>query len=118
MINFNYENEFNLENEDAIASWLSASILSEGKKEGEINYIFVMTNIYTINLEYLKHDDLTDIISFDYTLGNEIHGDILFLWNVFRKRGGFQSAFEEEIRRVMVHGVCIMIQGQGEAESY
>jgi hypothetical protein len=47
MINFNYENEFNLENEDAIASWLSASILSEGKKEGEINYIFVMTNIYT-----------------------------------------------------------------------
>jgi hypothetical protein len=38
MINFNYENEFNLENEDAIASWLS-SILSEGKKEGEINYI-------------------------------------------------------------------------------
>jgi hypothetical protein len=37
MINFNYENEFNLENEDAIASWLSASILSEGKKEGEIN---------------------------------------------------------------------------------
>jgi hypothetical protein len=38
MINFNYENEFNLENEDAIASWLSASILS-GKKEGEINYL-------------------------------------------------------------------------------
>jgi hypothetical protein len=37
MINFNYENEFNLENEDAIAG---LSILSEGKKEGEINYIF------------------------------------------------------------------------------
>jgi hypothetical protein len=32
MINFNYENEFNLENEDAIASWLSASILSKGRK--------------------------------------------------------------------------------------
>jgi hypothetical protein len=86
MINFNYENEFNLENEDAIASWLSASILSEGKKEGEINYIFCDDEyLHKINLEYLKHDDLTDIISFDYTLGNEIHGDILFLWNVFRK---------------------------------
>jgi ssRNA-specific RNase YbeY (16S rRNA maturation enzyme) len=85
MINFNYENEFNLENEDAIASWLS-SILSEGKKEGEINYIFCDDEyLHKINLEYLKHDDLTDIISFDYTLGNEIHGDILFLWNVFRK---------------------------------
>jgi ssRNA-specific RNase YbeY (16S rRNA maturation enzyme) len=76
-INFNYENEFNLENEDAIASWLSASILSEGKKEGEINYIFCDDEyLHKINLEYLKHDDLTDIISFDYTLGNEIHGDI------------------------------------------
>jgi ssRNA-specific RNase YbeY (16S rRNA maturation enzyme) len=64
MINFNYENEFNLENEDAIASWLSASILSEGKKEGEINYIFCDDEyLHKINLEYLKHDDLTDIIS-------------------------------------------------------
>jgi hypothetical protein len=46
MINFNYETDFNLEN-DAIASWLLLSILSEGKKEGEINYILVMTNIAT-----------------------------------------------------------------------
>jgi hypothetical protein len=63
MINFNYENEFNLENEDAIASWLS-SILSEGKKEGEINYIDD-EYLHKINLEYLNIDDLTDIISFD-----------------------------------------------------
>jgi ssRNA-specific RNase YbeY (16S rRNA maturation enzyme) len=56
----------------------------KGRKE-EINYIFCDEYLHKINLEYLKHDDLTDIISFDYTLGNEIHGDILFLWNVFRK---------------------------------
>jgi ssRNA-specific RNase YbeY (16S rRNA maturation enzyme) len=84
MINFNYENEFNLENED-IASWLSASILSEGKKRRNQLYLCDDEYLHKINLEYLKHDDLTDIISFDYTLGNEIHGDILFLWNVFRK---------------------------------
>jgi ssRNA-specific RNase YbeY (16S rRNA maturation enzyme) len=73
MINFNYENEFNLENEDAIA--LSASILSKGRKRR--NQLYLLWRIFTqINLEYLKHDDLTDIISFDYTLGNEIHGDI------------------------------------------
>jgi hypothetical protein len=59
--------------------------LSEGKKEGEINYIFC-DDEYLQNQSWIfKHDDLTDIISFDYTLGNEIHGDILFLWNVFRK---------------------------------
>jgi ssRNA-specific RNase YbeY (16S rRNA maturation enzyme) len=86
MINFNYESEFNLENEDAIANWLSASILSEGKKEGEINYIFCDDEyLHKINLEYLKHDDLTDIISFDYTLETKFMVTFLFLWNVFRK---------------------------------
>jgi rRNA maturation RNase YbeY len=77
----------------------------EGKKEGEINYIFVMTNLHKINLEYLNHDDLTDIISFDYTMGNEIHGDIFISVERVQENAGFQSAFEEEIRRVMVHGV-------------
>jgi probable rRNA maturation factor len=120
MINFNYENEFNLENEDAIASWLSASILSEGKKEGEINYIFCDDEyLHKINLEYLKHDDLTDIISFDYTLGNEIHGDIFIsVERVQENAADFKVPFEEEIRRVMVHGVLHYCgyKDKGEAE--
>jgi probable rRNA maturation factor len=107
MINFNYESEFNLENEDAIANWLSAAIMSEGKKEGEINYIFCDDEyLHKINLEYLNHDDLTDIISFDYTLGNEIHGDIFIsVERVQENAADFKVPFEEEIRRVMVHGV-------------
>jgi probable rRNA maturation factor len=107
MINFNYESEFNLENEDAIANWLSAAILSEGKKEGEINYIFCDDEyLHKINLEYLNHDDLTDIISFDYTMGNEIHGDIFIsVERVQENAADFKVPFEEEIRRVMVHGV-------------
>ena len=107
MINFNYESEFNLENEDAIANWLTAAILSEGKKEGEINYIFCDDEyLHKINLEYLNHDDLTDIISFDYTMGNEIHGDIFIsVERVQENAADFKVPFEEEIRRVMVHGV-------------
>ena len=107
MINFNYESEFNLENEDAIANWLSAAISSEGKKEGEINYIFCDDEyLHKINLEYLNHDDLTDIISFDYTMGNEIHGDIFIsVERVQENAADFKVPFEEEIRRVMVHGV-------------
>jgi rRNA maturation RNase YbeY len=119
MINFNYENEFNLENEDAIANWLSASILSEGKKEGEINYIFCDDEyLHKINLEYLKHDDLTDIISFDYTLETKFMVTFYFCGTCSGKRGGFQSAFEEEIRRVMVHGVLHYCgyKDKGEAE--
>jgi ssRNA-specific RNase YbeY (16S rRNA maturation enzyme) len=89
MINFNYESEFNLENEDAIANWLSAS---EGKKEGEINYICDDEYLHKINLEYLNHDDLTDIISFDYT-GMKFTGIFLSLSNVFRKTQRISKCF-------------------------
>jgi probable rRNA maturation factor len=107
MINFNYENEFNLDNEEAIASWLSAVIISEGKKEGEINYIFCDDEyLHKINVEYLDHDTLTDIISFDYTMGNEISGDVFIsVERVQDNAVDFNVAFEEELKRVLVHGV-------------
>ena len=107
MINFNYESDFNLENEEAIASWLSAVIVSEKKKEGEINYIFCDDDyLHKINLEYLNHDTLTDIISFDYTVGNELNGDIFIsVERVQDNATDFNVSFEEELKRVLVHGV-------------
>ena len=107
MINFNYESDFNLENEEAIASWLSAVIISEKKKEGDINYIFCDDDyLHKINLEYLNHDTLTDIISFDYTVGNELNGDIFIsVERVQDNAADFNVSFEEELKRVLVHGV-------------
>lgn len=107
MIDFNYENEYNLDNEEAVGNWLSAVILSEGKKEGEINYIFCDDEyLHKINLEYLNHDTLTDVISFDYTMGNEISGDIFIsVERVQDNATDFNVPFDEELRRVMVHGV-------------
>ena len=107
MINFNYETEFLLDNEEAFASWISTVISSEGKNEGEINYIFCDDNyLYNINVEHLGHDTLTDIISFDYCVGNEINGDVFV--SVERVRDNavdFNVSFEEELKRVLVHGV-------------
>ncbi|UFH36260.1 rRNA maturation RNase YbeY [Flavobacterium acetivorans] len=107
MINFNYENEFTLENEEAIAKWLSDVIVSENKKEGEINYIFCDDEyLHKINLEYLNHDTLTDIISFDYTIGNELHGDVFVsVERVQDNAIDFNVPFEVELRRVLVHGI-------------
>jgi rRNA maturation RNase YbeY len=107
MIDFNYENEYNLDNEEAVGNWLSTVILSEGKKEGEINYIFCDDEyLHKINLEYLNHDTLTDVISFDYTMGNEISGDIFIsVERVQDNATDFNVPFDEELRRVMVHGV-------------
>ncbi|NRT14475.1 rRNA maturation RNase YbeY [Flavobacterium sp. 28A] len=107
MINFNYENEFNLDNETAIADWLSQVIISENKKEGEINYIFCDDEyLHKINLEYLDHDTLTDVISFDYTMGNEISGDcFVSVERVADNAIDFKVTFEEELKRVLVHGM-------------
>ena len=107
MIDFNYECDFILENEEAISAWLSAVIVSEKKKEGEINYIFCDDEyLHKINMEYLNHDTLTDIISFDYTVGNELNGDIFIsVERVQDNANDFNVSFDEELKRVIVHGV-------------
>ena len=107
MISFNYELEFTLENETNITDWLSEVILSENKKEGDINYIFCDDNyLVEINQQYLNHDTLTDIISFDYSIGNELHGDIFISIERVRENAyDFKVSFDEELKRVLAHGV-------------
>ena len=100
MINFNYESDFTLANEEAIATWLSAVIVSENKTEGEINYIFCDDEyLHKINVEYLNHDTLTDIISFDYTMGNEIRGDVFVsVERVLDNSKDYNTSFRRRIK--------------------
>lgn len=107
MISFNYELEFLLENEGQYSSWISNVISSENKKEGDINYIFCDDEyILEINKQYLDHDYYTDIISFDYSVGNELHGDIFISIERVRENAiEFKVTFDEELKRVLVHGV-------------
>jgi len=107
MISFNYETDFELENEAQYEDWISRIIESEGFDEGEINYIFCDDEyLHKINVEYLDHDTLTDIISFDYTVGNLIQGDIFVsVERVKDNAYDFNVSFEEELKRVLSHGV-------------
>ena len=107
MISFNYETDFELENEAKYEDWVSRIIESEGFDEGEINYIFCDDEyLHKINVEYLDHDTLTDIISFDYTVGNLIQGDIFVsVERVKDNANDFNVSFEEELKRVLSHGV-------------
>jgi rRNA maturation RNase YbeY len=107
MISFNYETDFELENEAQYEDWISRIIESEGFDEGEINYIFCDDEyLHKINVEYLDHDTLTDIISFDYTVGNLIQGDIFVsVERVQDNANDFNVSFEEELKRVLSHGV-------------
>lgn len=107
MISFNYESDFKLENEKLYSDWISKVISSEMKGEGEINYIFCDDDyLVEINQQYLGHDTLTDIISFDYSIGNELQGDIFISIERVRENAiDFNVPFDEELKRVLVHGV-------------
>lgn len=107
MISFNYETDFELGNEEAFENWISRVISSEEKKEGEINFIFCDDEyLHKLNVEYLEHDTLTDVISFDYSVGNELHGDVyISTERVADNAMDFNVTFEEEIKRVIIHGI-------------
>lgn len=107
MISFNYETEFKLEDELQFQTWISNAIEEENCNEGDLNYIFCDDNyLHKINVEYLNHDTLTDIISFDYSVGKELHGDIFIsIERVADNAKDFEVAFEKELQRVMIHGV-------------
>jgi rRNA maturation RNase YbeY len=107
MISFNYETDFELTNESAIESWIGRIIASEQKSEGEISYVFCDDDyLLELNQQYLQHDTLTDIISFDYSLGNELSGDIFISIERVRENAEiFNQSFENELLRVISHGV-------------
>ena len=107
MINFNFETEFNLESKNIISSWISEVIINEGCTEGELNYIFCDDEyLHKMNVEFLDHDTLTDIISFDYTVGKELHGDVFIsVERVKDNAADLDVTFEEELHRVMIHGI-------------
>lgn len=107
MIIFNYETDFQLDKEEIYQDWIERIIESEGKQLGEVNYIFCDDEyLHEINVQYLDHDTLTDIISFDYTEGNIISGDIFIsIERVQDNANDFQVSFQEELKRVMAYGV-------------
>ena len=107
MISFNYEGDFQLQLEEQISNWLSGVIKSENRKEGEINYVFCDDEyLHKLNVEFLNHDTLTDIISFDYTLDKLISGDIFIsIERVTENAQKFNQTFDNELNRVLIHGI-------------
>ncbi|MGB6268195.1 MAG: rRNA maturation RNase YbeY [Olleya sp.] len=107
MISFNYESDFKLQDELKISSWISSIINNENCKEDEINYVFCDDDyLHKLNFEFLQHDTLTDIISFDYSVGNKLQGDIFIsVERVADNAKDFNVDFETELHRVIIHGI-------------
>lgn len=107
MIDFNYELDFKLDNESHTSAWISKCIDSFDKEEGELQYIFCDDKyLHKLNVEFLEHDTLTDIISFDYVMGDLISGDIFIsVERVKENATDLGIDFKDELDRVIIHGV-------------
>lgn len=103
-------------------AWVKAVAATYGKKVGEIAYIFVDDEkILEVNRQYLQHDYYTDIITFDYTEGDIISGDLFISLDTVRTNAEQVGAtYEQELRRVIIHGILhlcgINDKGPGERE--
>ena len=107
MINYFIETLFEFKQQNEITAWILLAIEKESFVLGEINYIFCDDDyLLEKNIKYLKHNTLTDIISFDYTEDDTISGDIFISVERINKNAEELSiAFLDELHRVMVHGV-------------
>lgn len=107
MINFFSETSYEIDSQSEIIDWIESVISAEGYELGEINYVFCDDEyLHKLNVQFLKHDTLTDVISFDNSVGKEIHGEIYISEERVKENArDLEIDFKDEMHRVMVHGV-------------
>lgn len=105
-----------------VSQWIKAVATTYHRQVGEIGYLFVDDEkILEVNREYLSHDYYTDIITFDYCEGSRLNGDLVISLDTVRSNAElFGRAYDEELHRVIIHGVLhlcgINDKGPGERE--
>ena len=108
MISFHTEElTFRLPEKLKHKQWLKTVAAAEGKKIGELNYVFCTDEyLLKINQDYLQHDTLTDIVTFDNSeSANLIEGDIFISFERVVENGAKLNTSDSELQRVMVHGL-------------
>jgi len=108
---FNENVEFQLLNSKQIKNWISIVIKRHKKKVGDINFIFCSDKyLLQINIDYLKHNYFTDIITFNYNESHYISSDIFIsIDTVMYNAKEYNVPFEHELKRVMVHGILHLL---------
>ncbi len=108
---FNEDIDFTLPNKNYIKSWIINAIKNENYVPGEINFIFTSDKyLLNLNKQYLSHNYFTDIITFNDVQGNIVNGDIFISLETVKNNSlRFGVSFEEELSRVMIHGIMHLI---------
>ena len=106
-ISFQSAGTFSLKTEYKVIKCIEALAKEELREIGDIAFVFCDDNyLHKINLEFLEHDTYTDIITFDYSVGNEIISEIyISVDRVVDNAKKYSQTFEDEIHRVIIHGI-------------
>ena len=106
-IDFVYNTDFKLDNEAEISSWIAAFCQAENTSVESLVFAFFSDeDLKALNIKYLSHDYYTDVISFDESKNNALNGNIaISIERVAENAAKYSVSFEEELRRVMIHGV-------------
>ncbi len=101
--------------ERKVSRWIRSVAADYGFSVGNINYIFCSDEReLEVNRQFLSHDYYTDVITFDYTAGKTLNGDIFISLDTVRSNAEMVGAtFEDELRRIIIHGV-LHLTGQGD----
>lgn len=107
-INF-FQEEINypIRQKNALRKWIAEAVLSEGKSPGAISVILCSDDyLHRLNLKYLQHDTLTDIITFDYSEAHQVSGDLFISIDRVRENAsGSAVKIPDELHRVIIHGI-------------
>ena len=108
---FYEETKYKIEYPRKTVKWIIESAKRERKSVLDVNYIFCSdAYLHSINKEFLSHDTFTDIITFDDSDGKNISGEIyISLDRVKENSLKFNSIFQDELRRVMMHGILHLV---------
>lgn len=97
---------FNLKNRGPLKAFIEALFKKEGKKLESLNYIFTSDKeLLKINQDFLQHDDLTDIITFEYSNTDKTQGEIYISVDRVKENAlALKIPFTQELHRVIFHG--------------
>ncbi len=107
MIEFFSQTNFKIQDPESLIFWISDTISQENHKLGDLSYVFCDDDyLHNLNVKFLNHDTLTDIISFDNSLGKQINGEIYISVDRVKENAElYNVVFLEELHRVIIHGV-------------
>ncbi len=110
-ISFAFQTNCSLKKRTILKQWIKTIVENNKKEVGEISYIFCSDEqLLEINKEFLNHDYYTDIITFDYSEGDIVSGDLFISIERIKDNAKIlKNSYQEELHRVIIHGILHLL---------